>query len=102
MNREVKCWMNLEKENEEAEVYEDLLSLRREHVSPAVRLYNKLLRQKFIRHSEEQALRERIYYAVIAYEELIYNYSRSVEGTRDPDEDGTALIDVERFTNMQV
>ena len=102
LNRELKRWMNLEKENEETEVYSDLLGLKREHVSPAVKLYNRLLRQEFIRYSDVQALREKVHFAVLAYDELIYKYTRPVEGTPDPNEDGTARINVERYTNIQV
>ena len=102
LNREIKCWQTLEKENRETEVYSDLLSLKREYVSPAIKLYNRLSKQEFIRYSEEQALREKVYYAVLVYEDLLNKYSRAGEGTPDPDADSTALIDVERFTNIEV
>ena len=92
----------MEKENGETEVYVDLLILKREHVSPAIRLYNRLMRQEFIRYSDEQALRVKIHFAVLAYNKLVDECSTPPEGNTDPDGDITSLVDIERFTDIQV
>ena len=102
LNREVKRWMRNEKENGETEVYVDLLSFKREHVSPAIRLYNRLNRQGFVHYRDEQALRFKVHFAVLAFNDLVEEYSTPPEGGLDPDEEITALINVEHFSNIQV
>ena len=102
LNRAVKSWMREEKENRKTEVYVDLLSFKREHVSPAVKLYNRLNRQAFTHYRDEQALRLKIHLAVSAFNELVDMYSTPPNEERDPDPEVTALIDVDRFYNIQV
>ena len=94
--------MREEKENRKTEVYVDLLSFKREHVSPAVKLYNRLNRQAFTHYRDEQALRLKIHLAVSAFNELVDMYSTPPNEERDPDPEVTALIDVDRFYNIQV
>ena len=45
--------MRFEKENEESEIYLDLMELR-DCVGPVLRLGNHLLRQEFVRFTEEE------------------------------------------------
>ena len=94
--------MREEKENGETEVYVDLLDFKREHVSPAIRLYNRLNRQGFIHYRDEQALRLKIHLAVSAFNELVETYSTPPEGERDPDAEISTLVDVDRLYNIQV
>ena len=74
LNRAVKRWMKEEKENGETEVYVDLTGLKREHLAPSIKLYNRLNRQEFVRYSDEQALRTKIHFAVLAYNKLVEEY----------------------------
>ena len=39
LNKIVKRWITMEKENEESEIYLDLIELKRECVVPVLRLY---------------------------------------------------------------
>ena len=102
LNRKVKEWMREEKENKKTEVYVDLLGFKREHVLPAIRLYNRLVRQEFVRYSDEQALRVKIHFAVLAYNKLIDEYSTPPEGLHDPDSEISTLVDYDRLTNIEV
>ena len=57
--KNVKLWMRLEKENEESEIYLDLIELR-DCVGPVLRLGNRVLRQQFIRFTEKEELFEKM------------------------------------------
>ena len=94
--------MREEKENKKTEVYVDLLAFKREHVLPAVRLYNRLNRQGFVHYRDEQALRLKIHFAVSAFNDLVEEYSTPPDGERDPDTEITTLVDYERLTNIQL
>ena len=94
--------MREERENSKTEVYVDLLAFKREHLSPAVKLYNRLNRAEFIHYRDEQALRLKIHLAVSAFNELVDMYSTPPEGERDPDAEITTLVDVDRLYNIQV
>ena len=52
LNRILKHWIAGEKENEKTEFYTDLIELR-ELVIPALRLYNQLIQQKFVRFTDD-------------------------------------------------
>ena len=67
----------------------DLKQFKREHVLPAVRLYNRLNRTEFVRYSDEQQLRVKIHFAVLAYNKLVEEYSTPPEGSHDPDSEIT-------------
>ena len=98
--------MREERENSKTEVYVDLLAFKREHLSPAVKLYNRLNRAEFIHYRDEQALRLKIHLALSAFNELIDMYSGPPDGEHelphDPDSEVTALVDVDRMYNIQV
>ena len=55
LNRILKRWIAEEKENEETEVYEDLIEIREFAVS-TLRLYNRLMQKEFVRFTDEQEL----------------------------------------------
>ena len=94
--------MREEKENGKTEVYVDLKQFKREHVSPTIRLYNRLNREPFVHYRDEQALRLKIHLAVSAFNELVDMYSTPPEGERDPDSEISTLVDVDRLYNIQV
>ena len=75
VNKFVKQWLAMEKENEETEIYEDLLDLKNNHIVPALRLYNKLVSQEFVRVRDEQEFAERTNRAVETFNSFVKDYS---------------------------
>ena len=76
LNKTVKLWIRVEKENEEPELYEDLMELR-EYIGPVspVRLSNRLSQQEFVTFTEEQELFEKMEIAVKRFNALVTHYS---------------------------
>ena len=95
-------WMEYEKENEQCEVYDDLRILRANYVMPAIRLYNCLRRQEFIRSSDYTRLDINTEQAVMAYNKLVLDYSGPpAAATTDPDGISSAMVDVDILNNYQ-
>ena len=95
-------WMEYEKENKETEVYDDLRILRANYVMPAIRLYNRLRRQEFVRSSDYIKLDLKTEQAVMAYNKLNLDHSGPPDAvTTDPDGISSALVDVEVLNNYQ-
>ena len=66
--------MKGEKENEETEFYRELTEIR-EHVVPALRLYNRLRRQAFVRVTEENEQFELAEVAVKKFNAFVLEHS---------------------------
>ena len=64
----------MEKENEETELYPDLMELR-EYIGPVLRLSNRLLQEEFVRFTEEEELFEKMEIAVKRFNALVTHYS---------------------------
>ena len=95
-------WMQYEKENSQCEVYDDLRILRANYVMPAIRLYNCLRRQEFVRNSDYTRLDLKTEQAVIAYNKLVMDYPAPLyDGSTDPDEIVSAMVDREVLNNHQ-
>ena len=95
-------WMQYEKENKETEVYDDLRILRANYVMPAIRLYNCLRRQEFIRSSDYTKLDLKTEQAVMAYNKLVMDYTGPLyDVTSDPDGISTAMVDLAVLNNYQ-
>ena len=100
VRRNVKEWMVLHKENEGCEVYRDLRKFKRYYLRPAIRLYNELNHEEFVRNSDIIALNIKTEQLVLAYNKLANAYSGSPAA--DPDRMITAMVNYEFFTNLQV
>ena len=102
LKKVMKEWMEYEKENKETEVYDDLRILRANYVMPAIRLYNYLRRQEFVRSSDYTRLDIKTEQAVMAYNKLVTDYTGPLyEVSRDPDGISTAMVDVDILNNYQ-
>ena len=94
--------MEYEKENSKCEVYDDLRILRANYVMPAIRLYNCLRRQEFVRSSDYTRLDLKTEQAVMAYNKLVLDYSGPpADVTTDPDGISSAMVDLEILNNYQ-
>lgn len=69
----------MEKENEETDIYVDLMDLKRYHIVPALRLYNRLMHQEFVQVREEQQLAEKTNLAVQTFNDFVTEYSTPPE-----------------------
>ena len=78
LNRRLKRWIESEKENEETEIYEDLIYIKGLTVS-ALRLYNRLMLQKFVRFTDEEDLFEQMELAVNSFNSFVLYYSTPPE-----------------------
>ena len=102
LRKVMKEWMEYEKENKKTEVYDDLRILRANYVMPAIRLYNCLRRQEFVRSSDYTRLDIKTEQAVMAYNKLVMDYSGPLyEVSADPDGISSALVDVDILNNYQ-
>ena len=102
LRKVMREWMEYEKENKETEVYDDLRILRANYVMPAIRLYNCLRRQEFVRSSDYTRLDIKTEQAVMAYNKLVIDYSDTPDTTtRDPDGISSAMVDLEVLNNYQ-
>ena len=63
------------KENKGCEVYEDLRTLKRHYLRPAVNLYNELVQHEFVRNSDIIALNIKTEQLVMAFNKLADDYS---------------------------
>ena len=98
----MKEWMDYEKENSKCEVYDDLRILRANYVMPAIRLYNCLRRQEFIRSSDYTKLDLKTEQAVMAYNKLVMDYSGPLyDGSTEPTGISSAMVDVDILNNYQ-
>ena len=75
LNKMVKRFIASEKENSECPLYEELVELNRDLVLPALRLYDRLMSQEFVRVREQQELAERTNRAVGTFNELVMEFS---------------------------
>ena len=94
-------WMEGEKENTKTEVYDDLRILTRHYLKPAIKLYNRLRNQEFIRNSDYTELEIKTEQLVMAYNKLVMEYEYEPNVTTDPEATGTAMIDLEVLQNYQ-
>ena len=102
LNKRLKEWMEYEKENDGTEVYVDLKDLIAGHVVPAIKLYNRLRRQTFVRSSDYTELDLRTEQAVITYNNLVIDYCAEPNGAQaDPNGMSTSLMDMSVLTNVQ-
>ena len=94
--------MEFEKENDGAEVYGDFITLKAEYVVPAIRLYNRLRTQTFVRSRDFTELDLRTEQAVVAYNKLVMDYCLEPNGAQaDPDAMSTSLMDMAVLNNYQ-
>ena len=94
--------MEFEKENDGTEVHEDLVDLKAHYVVPAIRLYNRLRTQAFVRSSDYTELDLRTEQAVMAYNKLVMDYCLEPNGAQaDPDSMSTLLMDMAVLNNYQ-
>ena len=94
--------MEFEKESDGTEVYEDLADLKVDYVVPAIRLYNRLKQQEFVRSSDYTELDLRTEQAAIAYNKLVMDYYlEPYEARADPDGMSTSLMDMDVLNNYQ-
>ena len=82
LNKRLKQWIVNEKENEEMEMYEDLLDVRT-LVLHALELYKRLMRQRFVRFTDEHELYERMETAVKAFNAFVIYYSTPPDSSDD-------------------
>ena len=100
VKRMLKRWMLQEKENNECEVYDDLRILKRHYLRPAVKLYNELSQQEFVRNSDIIALNIKTEQLVLAFNKLTADYSDPP--VAEPDDMVTAMVDQQFLRNLQV
>ena len=82
LNRRLKRWIGDEKENEETEMYKDLVDVKELTVS-ALRLYNRLMRQEFVCVTDEEELFEKMELAVKTFNSVVTYYSTPPESNED-------------------
>ena len=80
LKREVRKCLRGEKENQENELYKDMLYFKREFATPLFNFYDRLKGQKFIRFTEEQKLFEMLDKTLCMFKDLIDFYSVPPEG----------------------
>ena len=78
MNGRLKRWIADEKENEDTEIYEDLVYIKGLTMS-ALRLYNRIMSREFVRLSEGEELFEQMELAVKSFNEFVIYYSTRPE-----------------------
>ena len=102
LNALLKEWMEFEKENDGTVVYEDLADLKVDYVVPAIKLYNRLRQQEFVRSSDYTELDIKNEQAVMAYNKLVIDYCAEPNGAQaDPDALSTSLMDMSILDNYQ-
>lgn len=82
LNRTLKRFIKAEKENAETEFYEELLELR-ELAVPALKLYYRLMRQEFVRFTDEERLFDMMELAVKRFNAFVLEHA--IAPVRDPD-----------------
>ena len=82
LNRRLKRWIADEKENEEEDMSRDLVEVRELTVN-ALKLYRRLMRQEFVRFTDEQELFEKMELAVKCFNAVVRFYSTPPENTDD-------------------
>ena len=74
LNRRLKRWIEDEKENEEEDMCRDLVEVK-ELTVVALRLYRRLIRQEFVRVTDEQELFDKMELAVKCFNDVVRFYS---------------------------
>ena len=99
VKRMVKAWMIQEKENEECGLYNDLRIIKCHYLRPAIRLYNILNHEEFVRNSDIIALNLKTEQLVLAFEKLIADHSEPP--LADPTDMVSSLVDRDIVNNYQ-
>ena len=80
LKREVKKCLCGEKENQDNELYKDMLFFKREFATPLFEFYDRLSSQKFIRFTDEEKFFKMLDEALQMFKELIDFYSVPPKG----------------------
>ena len=78
LNRRLKRWIEDEKENEEEDMSRDLVEVK-ELTVDALRVYRRLMRQTFVRVTDEQELFNKMELAVKCFNDVVRFYSTPPE-----------------------
>ena len=82
LNKKLKRWIADEKENEEEDMSRDLVEVK-ELTVDALKLYRRLMRQEFVRFTDEQELFDKMELAVKCFNDVVRFYSTPPENTDD-------------------
>ena len=84
LNRRLKRWIEDEKENEEEDMSRDLVEVK-ELTVDALKLYRRLMRQTFVRFTDEQELFNKMELVVKCFNDVVRFYSTPPESnTEEP------------------
>ena len=79
LKREVRKCLRGEKENQDNELYKDILHFKRESLTPLLALFDRLNSQEFIRFTDEEKLFKMLDKTLRMFKDLIDFYSTPPE-----------------------
>ena len=82
LNKRLKRWIEDEKENEEEDMSRDLVEVK-ELTVIALRVYRRLMRQEFVRVTDEEDLFNKMELAVKCFNDVVRFYSTPPESNED-------------------
>ena len=83
MKREVRKCLRGEKENQENELYKDMLYFKREFATPLFNFYDRLMQKEFIRFTDKEKLFKMLDKTLCMFKDLIDFYSTPPESHSD-------------------